>query len=103
MDISSAGGHFELNVLDFNHRAHLFTLYSAGSKDSCVEGMGIKAKSSHNPQATELQKKEEPKPNPSGLKSEGYVPGAILVKLYNGFAILYSADSPLKKKGISIQ
>ena len=55
---------------------------------SCAR-QGIKAESSHNPQATELQKKQEAKPNPSGLKREGYVPGEILVKLYNRFAILY--------------
>ena len=47
---------------------------------SCVgHDMDTKAKSSHNSQATEIQKKEA-KSTPSGMQHKNYVPNEIIVK-----------------------
>ena len=51
----------------------------------CVgQGVGIKEKSTHYSQVTEIQGREQPKLAPSGRERKDYIPGEILVKFKDG-------------------
>ena len=66
----------ELTNWDEKHFKYLIIFLLA---TSCVgQVINVKAKSSHNSQATELQRNEKEKPDPSGLKHMSFISGEIL-------------------------